>query len=305
MTETTTDNTATAGNWGRWGAEDERGALNLLTDDRVLSAAKACRTGKVYPLGLPVQPEGVPLFDFRGGPRRYTLTSPSDRRLQQYGAAEGLGAIEDVLVLPSHGITHIDALCHVFAEKTHYNGFPADDFETMSGAPRLGIENMAGFAGRAILADLPGHRGIDYLPLGEVVTGDELESCFEAQGVEVRSGDILLVRTGWIDYFRGLPQGADVPFEQPGLGYEAVEFVRSHDIAAVGADNGAIECMPFDRGVFMGVHVELLVRLGVPLMEHLDLAGLAQDRCYESLLVVAPLSVTGAAGSPINPIAIG
>lgn len=305
MTNDRVDDASDNGNWGRWGADDQRGALNLMTDDTVLAAAGECKTGRVYRLGLPVQVDGAPLFDFRGGPRRLTLTAPSDRRLQQYGAADGVGAIEDILMLPSHGITHIDALCHVFADNQHYNGFPSGDFDTMSGAPRCGVEHMAGFAGRAILADIAGHRGVEHLELGEVITSSDISAALDAAGVTPRSGDVLLVRTGWIDFFRSLEPGEPTPFQQPGLGYDAVDFIRDHDIAVVGADNGAIEAMPFDRDVFLGVHIELLVKLGIPLMEHLDLSQLAADGCHTSLLCVAPLPVTGAAGSPINPIAIG
>jgi kynurenine formamidase len=84
-----------------------------------------------------------------------------------------------------------------------------------------------------------------------------------------------------------------------------VSFIRDNDFSAVGADNAAIECIPFDEDRFLSVHIELLVKLGVTLLEHLDLHELAADHCYESLLCVSPLPVTGATGSPINPIAIG
>ena len=108
------------------------------------------------------------------------------------------------------------------------------------------------------------------------------------------------MRTGWLDFFATGESGG----QQPGLGKDAVSFVDEHDIAAVGADNAAIECIPFDEQ-FLSVHVELLVKRGVTLLEHLYLAELAADGCHEFLLTVGGLKVTGAAGSPINPIAIG
>jgi len=293
------------GNWGRWGADDERGALNLLTDERVLDATRACRTGKVYRLGLPIQREGVPVFPYRGAPQRLTLTSQTDRMLQAYGAAEGVGANEDVLVMASHNGTHMDALCHVFADRQHYNGFSCDGFESFAGAPRCGIDKLNGFAGRAVLLDLPAHQGVDWLTPGQPIGSGDLEACRAAQGVEISAGDILLVRTGWLDLFATLAPGEEPPYEQPGLNLDSVAFVRDHDISVVGADNAAIECIPFDHDVFLSVHIELLVKLGIPLLEHLVLTSMAADRCYESLLCVSPLPVTGAAGSPINPIAIG
>jgi kynurenine formamidase len=293
------------GNWGRWGSEDERGTLNLLTDDVVLRATRVCKTGKVYRLGLPIQREGVPVFPYRGAPQRLTLTSQTDSLMQSYGAAEGVGANEDVLIVASHSITHMDALCHVFADRKHYNGFSADSFETYTGAPRCGIEKTNSFAGRAVLLDLPGHLGVDWLTPGQPIGSADLEACRASQGVEVGAGDILLVRTGWLDLFASLEPGQEPPYEQPGLNLDSVAFVRDHDVAAVGADNAAIECIPFDDNVFLAVHIELLVKLGIPLLEHLSLTALAKDRCYESLLCVSPLAFTGAAGSPINPIAIG
>ena len=116
---------------------------------------------------------------------------------------------------------------------------------------------------------------------------------------------MLLVRTGWLDLFASLAPGEAPPFAQPGLGLAAVDFVRDHDLSAVGADNAAIECIPFDEDKFLSVHVELLTKLGITLIEHLRLSPMATDRCYQALLVVAPLLVTGGTGSPVNPIAIG
>jgi kynurenine formamidase len=303
MTTETTPTTTT--NWGRWGADDERGTLNLITPDAVLAGARTCRTGKVYSLSLPIQQSGVPIFDYRGAPRRYTLTSSTDNEMYAgYGAAPGVGANEDVLVIPSHCTTHMDALSHVFVDDQIYNGHP-NGFSSLAGAPKCGIEATGSFAGRAVLLDLPAHQGVDWLEPGTTITSADLEACRAHQGVEMATGDILLVRTGWLDLFATIEKPEDVPFSQAGLGYDALDFVRDHAVAVVGADNAAIECIPFDRDVFLGVHIELLVRLGVTLLEHLVLTEMARDRCYQSLLCVGALPVTGATGSPINPIAIG
>jgi kynurenine formamidase len=301
-----TSTEARVGNWGRWGTEDERGTLNLISSEHVRDAAHATRTGKVYPLGLPIQREGVPIFEYRGAPQRLTLTSHADPDMYaMYGAAEGVGANEDVLVLASHSITHMDALCHVFAEHQIYNGYDAKGFTSHTGAARCGIEKTGAFAGRGVLLDLAAHTGVDWLEPGTSIGSDMLEACRAAQGVEVRAGDVLLVRTGWLDRFASLASPADVGFAQPGLNLDAVAFIRDHDIAAVGADNAAIEVIPFDQDIFLGVHIELLVKLGITLVEHLQLSTLAADRCYESLFIAAPLPVTGATGSPLNPICIG
>jgi len=292
----------TGTNWGRWGDDDERGTLNLLTPEAVLAATRVCRTGKVYSLALPIQREGVPIFDYRGAPQRLSLTSATDNdRYEVFGAPPGLGSNEDVLVLASHSITHMDALSHVFAEGKMYNDFAAEEFTTAKGAQHLDVAQTASFAGRGVLLDLPRHQRVDWLEPGQVIDAAQLEACRAAQDVELRAGDILLVRTGWLDLFAT----GDSGFAQPGLGKDAVSFVDDHDISVVGADNAAIECIPFDDNEFLSVHVELLVNRGVTLLEHLYLAELAADGCHEFLLVVGGLKVTGAAGSPINPIAIG
>jgi kynurenine formamidase len=96
-----------------------------------------------------------------------------------------------------------------------------------------------------------------------------------------------------------------VPFAQPGLSLSTVDFIRDNDLSAVGSDNAAIECIPFDEDRFLAFHIEVLVKLGVSLIEHLRLTPMAVDKCYSALLVVAPMLVTGGTGSPVNPIAIG
>ncbi|MCB0994310.1 MAG: cyclase family protein [Acidimicrobiales bacterium] len=307
-----TDTSQRYGNWGRFGDDDELGMRNLCTPDAVLAATQVPSTGKVYSLALPIQRHGVPWFDYRGAPTRLPLTHRADpAQFEAFGAPPHLGANEDVLILASHNETHIDALSHVFHENQMYNGFSTETVSVAGGATKLGIDKVRWIVGRAVLLDLPAFHGSgDWLEGPHVITSDEIERCAAHQGTEIRNGDILLVRTGWIDQFLSLNVvgPADVvganPI-QPGLGKDAVEFIDAHDIVAVGADNSAIESIPFDDDEFLGVHVELLVKRGVYLIEHLMLAEMAADRCYESLFMVAPLPVIGAAGSPVNPIAIG
>ncbi|MFM8304823.1 MAG: cyclase family protein [Actinomycetota bacterium] len=293
------------GNWGRWGDDDERGALNLITPAAVLGAAQVCRTGKVYNLGLPVARAGTPVLPHRGVPQRLTLTSQTDAGMHAaYGANPGVGANEDVLVIAAHNGTHMDALCHVFADETFYNGRSAHGFTSHDGAPFCGIEKTGGFAGRAVLLDVARTKGVDWLEPGYNVTADDLEEARVAAGVTLGSGDILLVRTGWLDLFAdATARFEEPPFLQPGLGATTVEYVADHDLAVVGADNAAVEVIPFD-GEFLSLHIELLVKRGITLLEHLVLTPLAQDGVTECLLVVAPLLVTGGTGSPVNPIAI-
>ena len=302
---TTEETTAGVGNWGRWGPDDERGALNLMTPEVVLAATRVCRTGKVYSLALPIGKRLTPevLGTNRPGPDRLTLCGPADApAMELYGAAPGVGSNEDLVIISSHAGTHMDALCHVFSDGTIWNGHPAGSFTPAGGAGRCGITNTASFAGRAVLLDVAAHQGVDTLEPGQVITADDLEACRAAQGVEMGSGDVLIVRTGCVEQGQ---RGGPPSVGQAGLGFSAVDFVRDHDVAVVAADNRAVEPYPFDRDVFLGVHIDLLVKLGVTLVEHLWLGELAADRCYESLFIIGALPVAGATGSPVNPIAIG
>jgi kynurenine formamidase len=291
-------------NWGRWGDDDERGALNLLTPDRVRAAVAAVTTGKVYSLGIPIQATGVPLMDYRGTPMRLTLMNESDDgHFAVYGAADGTGAHEDILVFASHTTSHMDALCHVYEEHHHYNGVAASEMKTNTGAGRLGIEKVGGFAARGVLLDLPKLQGPQWLTPGAMITARDLEAAQSAQGISVEAGDVVLLRTGYLDFW--FANAPDVPFEQPGIGLEAAAWLADRDVVAVGSDNAAVEVIPFDTNDFLAVHKELLVRRGIYMLEFLNLAELAADECYTGLLTVAPLKVTGATGSPINPVFVG
>ena len=299
-------------NWGRFGPDDERGMLNLLTPEVVLEALRAPKTGKVYSLALPIQRAGVPYFDYRGAPTRLTLTHQSDRgQFVGYGAPDHIGANEDVLILASHNETHMDALSHVFAERMMYNGVPVEAVSAAAGATKLGIEKVGWIVGRAVMLDMVRFFGADgWLEGPQGISGDDLEACARRQGVEIRPRDIVLVRTGWIDWFlaqnfRGPADVSVTDFAQPGLSTEVVGFVDDHDITVIGCDNSAVEVLGRPGDGFLAGHVELLVKRGIHLVEHLMLKAMADDQCYECLFMVAPLPVVGAAGSPVNPIAIG
>lgn len=295
-------------NWGRWGADDELGSLNLMTPEVVKEAAGAVKTGKVYTLGIPIQSQGVPIMDYRGTPMRLTLQNEMDEGIYEpYGCAPGTGAHEDVLVFASHTTSHMDALCHVYGDKVHYNGIPANSMKTISGASKLGIEKVGGLAGRAVLLDMVKHFGDDgWVTLGRNITGDDLAACAAAEGVEVRAGDIVLVRTGYLDFWwDNNAKGTPPPFEQAGIGVDGANWLADRDVLAVGSDNAAVEVIPFDGNDFLNVHKILLVKAGIYLLEFLNFAEMAADECYEGLMTVSPLKVTGATGSPINPIVIG
>src|SRR6185437_11741704 len=151
-------------NWGRWGDTDERGAINLIGAAEVLAGVAACRTGRTYHLGLKVQRKGVPLIDFRPTPERYALFRDTDKEMFAKLGSDGTVAFnEDVLSVPTHNGTHMDALAHCVADDTLYNGFPASAVEANRGASKCGIEKVGSVVGRAVLLDVAAHLGVDWM----------------------------------------------------------------------------------------------------------------------------------------------
>ncbi len=290
-------------NWGRWGPKDERGALNLLTPEVVLEAMKSAKTGKVYSLGVPMGGTNVPVVGQRQPPQRFTVFNSTDA---SYWAGRGrddeLCIGEDYLALSSHTVTHMDALAHIWLDGQLYNGFSDQSVQTYKGAVRCGIDKTKVLAGRAVLLDMARHFGVDYIEPPRMISAGDLLDCAGQQGVEIRAGDTLLFRTGWLRVFyedkdRWLAG-------QPGLALDACRLIGERDIVAVGSDNATIEAVPYENDVFLQGHVELIRNLGVHLMELMALDEMAADQAYEAFLVVAPLVIKGAMGSPVNPIAI-
>src|SRR5689334_15857884 len=282
MTATTNDTSTAKSNWGRWGDDDQRGALNLLTPDVIKAATASIKHGKVYSLGIPIQSHGVPLMDYRGTPMRLTLQDSTDDGIyEMYGCHQGTGAHEDVLVMASHTTSHMDALVHVYGDYKHYNGVEHDTMHALGGAQKLGIEKVGGFAARAVLLDMVKYfdEG-EWVQLGRNINGNDLEGAAKKQGVEIRAGDVVLVRTGYLQFWwQNAPN--PTPFEQAGIGFDGARWLASKDIVAVGCDNAAVEVIPFDENDFLGVHKVLLVQHGVYMLEFLNLFEPAQDQAYE------------------------
>ncbi len=306
--------TETKTNWGRWGPDDERGALNLVTPEIVLQTARGLSSGKVYSLGLPISKTRTPKVFDRPPPERYTRTSPHDvlRAPAAAGADETgegdprVGAADDILVMASHTGTHLDALSHVFEGDRFYNGHSVESFTTNRGAGKCSVVKTGTSASRCVLLDVAASSDASEagaLPPGYTVTAGDLDRCCSSHGLEVRPGDAVLIRTGWVELLRKDPEIAVFP--QAGIGVEAASWLTEHDVSIVGADNSAVEVLPFEGGALLPVHVALIVRAGVGLLEHLWLADMAADGCHEALLVIAALPVVGATGSPVNPVAIG
>ncbi|MDP3950434.1 cyclase family protein [Microbacterium sp.] len=298
-------------NWGRWGESDERGTLNLITDEKRLADLGTPRTGRVFSLGKELLRQPSSVGDYRTPFQRTTLASQSDEAFWEAMAermgtpAPGTGANEDVVITPTHNGTHMDALCHVYDDGSLYNGFPRESFTSLGGAQRNSIHRVGGIVGRGVLLDVATYLGVDWLEPSFHIESALLEEVRAAQGTRIRPGDVVLIRTGHgeaVAYAKKM--GEEPPRMQPGLGLASMDFFDACEPAAVGADNSAVECIPCEER-FLSVHVQLIVRRGIHLIENLDLSELAAANCRDFFFVAAPLKIVGGTGSPINPIAIG
>ena len=285
--------------WGRWGDDDDRGALNLLTPERVARAAALVRDGLTVPCGRHLAT--APAVD-NPSPALHHMIHAGDVA----AGSKGLQWSADFVGVAFHGnnVSHIDALCHVFVDGQMYNGAPASDV-TSVGARRSSIEVAdSGIVGRGVLLDIPRLRGVDWLEPGDGITPDELD----ATGVAVEQGDIVLVHTGrdrrrdalgpWNTYVDGLA----------GLDPECARWLCDKDPSVLGCD-GVSDVNPGPGGEWpIPIHMCALVGMGIHLLDNLRLDRLA-DACaergrWEFLFVVAPLQIGGGTGSPVNPIAI-
>jgi kynurenine formamidase len=294
-------------NWGRWdvdGVKDERGTTNLLTPDRIAAAARLVRDGKIFDLGIPFG---------KGGPQPGGGRINPVLMLSETGEDQDFpGAFhyaDDYVFMPLQSASQWDGLAHVFYDDHLYNGFPASSV-TPHGTLANSIEKQAkGIAGRGVLVDVARYRGVDWLPIGEVITPDDLDGALAAQGVELAGGDILAVRTGWRRKFLNDNDPAGFMAGEPGLGIDCCEWLHSHDVAAVCSDNWAIEVLPGEiEGERMPVHMVLIRDMGMTLGEILDFEELAADCAadgrYDFFLAAPPIKFRRALGSPINPLAI-
>jgi kynurenine formamidase len=288
--------------WGRWGADDELGALNLLTADRVAAAAGLVRSGVVVSLSLPMSTGISPDCP---NPAEFHMTQRND-------ADVGLGAIgfaKDFIGVDYHsdGHTHIDALCHVAYEGRLYNGVPAESVTDAGAADEAIAVVKDGLVGRGVLVDVPRLRGVRWMEPGEHVFGEDIEAAARTQGVEIGEGDILFVRTG---HSRRLAELGpwDTASSKAGLHPTAMPLLAERGVVALGCDGNSDTAPSSTEGVAFPIHVLALNAMGVLLLDYLQFEDLGsaceQAGRWEFLCVTAPLRISGGTGSPVNPLAI-
>ena len=217
----------------------------------------------------------------------------------------GVSSSADAIALGTHVGTHIDALCHFSCGGKVYGGTEARSNQSHTeGMKVLSVDKVAPIFRRGVLLDIAGNRETALLPPDFTVTAEHLDRALKLQGVEIRPGDVVLLRTGWgslwHDPVRYITGGRGSQPTGPGPEREGAEWLSSRGIFAAGSDTVAFERVPSG----MAVHVHLLVENGIHIIEALNLEELAADRVYEFLFVAIPLKFVGATGSPIRPVAI-
>lgn len=293
-------------NWGRWGADDEIGTLNYVTAAKRVRAAQAVRTGKAFDLGLAFDKEG-PFKDggFRVNPQHIMTLLPSDTAQ----SADNLISADDMVVMGLQASTQWDSLAHIGYDGRFYNDVPAAAVNNFTGASRNSFaKSVKNLISRGVLLDIAALKGVDVLDESYEITAADLTAAEERQGVRVESGDVLLLRTGWVSWFH---QGDRRRFLGPeaGPGLDAVPWLHEREVAALAMDNWACEvnpsCVP---GAGVPFHQVTIRDMGLLLGEMFDFeelaADCAADGVWECLFAGTGLKVTGSVGSPVTPMAL-
>ena len=285
--------------WHRWGTEDERGALNYIGQEEVRRATALVRTGEVLRLAQLLSNK-TPVPGHRCGLQHFM-----DRDGGDYAAGSkrpgGFQFAEDSVVMPLHIGTHVDALCHAWYDDKMFNGFSGNEVRSARGAERLGVEKMPPIVTRGVLLDLVKLKGRVIAP-GEVIERADLEAAAAAAAITPGRGDAVLLRTGWLESQKNVNKPS---FDtEPGINVQAARWLGEAGVAIVGADNFAVEVIPFAQGTVFPVHQLLIRDFGIPLLEGLMLDPLVASGRHEFLFIASPLPIVGATGSPLAPVAV-
>ena len=289
----------------QWGPSDQIGAGNLLTVEKRLAALTSVRHGRVYDvsheihMGAPyMAPNQTPYLMSIWGSWRDTI-----KRRRKTGATNDAGTNLERAEMTMHVGTHIDALGHFSKGDMLYNANAAIDTVTDWGLLKLGIEHAPPMITRGLLFDVAGLDGGAHLNPGRVITPDDLKRAASAGGFSIEPGDIALIRTGWGRYFA--VDNHKYLEGEPGIDLPAARWLIDQGIAAIGADNMAVEVLPNpDKTIMMPVHQYCLAERGVYLIENLMLEELAADKIHAACFILLATKFRGATGSPVRPIAM-
>ncbi|MGM7669251.1 cyclase family protein [Microbacterium sp. A93] len=301
-------------NWGRWGEDDVLGTLNFIDKAKRIEAAALVRDGVSISLAQSFDTDGPQ----RGWRRRtnpvHTMTDTGvDAERGNQGFPHGIGGADDVISMPLQCSTQWDGLGHIFDHGVAWNGRRAGDVVTSEGDLVTGIEHAASvIVSRGVLLDLGRHLDSESgeLPDGYAISAAELDACAAAEGVTIGRGDIVLVRTGRLARARREGWGEYAGGPAAGLSLTTAAWLHRTEIAAIATDTWGFEVRPneFDVASFQPLHQVVIPNIGLTIGEMWDLDALAKSCAergrWDFLLSAPPLPITGAVGSPINPVAV-
>jgi kynurenine formamidase len=284
-------------NWGRWGKDDQLGALNLITPAKRKEAAALVREGVSVSLARDTNKETA-----QDNPQPY------EHAMILSGVGNRGQFSLDKIGVSFHGYqhTHLDALCHMFWQGKMYNGFAQEEV-AKEGAAKLSISNLKqGIFTRGILIDLPRLKGVPYLEPGAEIYPEELDAWEKRAKIKVSAGDVIFVRTGrWAR--RAAVGPWNVSVNSAGLHASCAKWIKQRDVVIIGSD-AASDVLPSGiEGVSHPIHQLMLVAMGVHIFDNCDLEAVSEECArrnrWEFLLTAAPIAVVGGTGSPLNPIA--
>ncbi|ROS00264.1 kynurenine formamidase [Sinobacterium caligoides] len=288
----------TVNNWGRWGTEDQLGCLNLINQAAVQRGLAAAKHGETLSLALPLDADG-PQIGLTPGRTNPKLTVTVSHQL--FTPTQGLAFNDDRVDMSLQAATHWDALAHCEYNGRCYNNHDAQQ------APTEGctIGNIGAIQSRGVLLDVAAAMGVERLPDSHGITNEDLDRALERSDVILQPGDILLIRTGQMQYFlNGQREHYSVPC--PGLTPENALWFHRHNVAAVATDNYAFDVVPYTDGESPALHRLCLVEMGLMQGQNWNLETLSK-RCkklqqYSFLLTASPEPFTGAYGAPVVPV---
>ena len=291
-------------NWRRWGPEDELGTVNFMTAASRMRGVAAARSGRVIDLGMP--------FDSRGPQRGGMRFNPIHRmtRLLSDGESGGLAVADDIVIMPLQCATQWDSLAHVAYDGRAYNDMPYSAVTASEGATRNSFAKVAPhLVGRGVLLDIPALKGVSCLDRSDEVTSEDLAAAAARENIRIEQGDVVLVRTGWYQRFLAGDIDAYMGNQHPGLGLSCCSWLYDNQVAAIAADNFAVEARPSrDPDAALPVHMVLIRDMGMTLGEMFHLeelsAACAERGAFDFLLAGAGLKITGSVGSPVTPVAV-
>jgi kynurenine formamidase len=292
---------ASAADWhpSAYGPNDEIGAANLLTPDVVKKAVGLVKTGKTYPLAVPVD-KNLPAFRHRSF-RLYNI-QPGEQAGQTLGPNKF--SFNDELVNAWTGVgTQLNGIGHIGIDNVYYNGNKAADFVTVEGVKKLGIEKVPPIVTRGVLLDMTAHYGKAIVPGGTEFTVSDIQAVLKKEGLALRKGDVVLFNTGWLELIgKDDKQFLDV---EPGIGMEAAQWLADQGIVAFGGDTWASEVYPNPHGKEeFPVNQFMLAKRGIYNLELIDSRALVRDKAWEFLFVLGQPLYVGSTQVNINPVAI-